>query len=186
MPVLSSCGYRFVLAALLLLADAASNLCFAAPAAASVVQSAGCIGLTVSDRDRSIDFYSRVLSFKKIAEHEIAGDSYEQLATVFGLRARTARLKLGSECITLSEYLAPRGPPAPVDGRSKDRWFQHIAIVVSDMGRVYQVLRQARAEHASSGPQRLPDWNPHAGGIRAFYFRDPDRHVLEVLQFPPG
>lgn len=38
----------------------------------------------------------------------------------------------------------------------------------------------------SEGPQRLPDWNPAAGGIRAFYFRDPDRHPLEVLQFPAG
>jgi catechol 2,3-dioxygenase-like lactoylglutathione lyase family enzyme len=41
-------------------------------------------------------------------------------------------------------------------------------------------------EHASSGPQRLPDWNPNAGGIEAFYFRDPDGHYLEVLAFPPG
>ena len=32
--------------------------------------------------------------------------------------------------------------------------------------------------------QRLPDWNPEAGGIRAFYFRDPDRHVLEVILVP--
>jgi catechol 2,3-dioxygenase-like lactoylglutathione lyase family enzyme len=54
------------------------------------------------------------------------------------------------------------------------------------MDRAYARLREARAEHASPGPQRLPDWNPSAGGIRAFYFRDPDRHVLEVIQFPPG
>ncbi len=39
-------------------------------------------------------------------------------------------------------------------------------------------------QHASSGPQRLPDWNKNAGGIRAFYFRDPDGHPLEILQFP--
>src|SRR5256712_3055111 len=41
-------------------------------------------------------------------------------------------------------------------------------------------------EHASSGPQRLPDWNKNAGGIQAFYFRDPDGHYLEILQFPKG
>lgn len=34
--------------------------------------------------------------------------------------------------------------------------------------------------------QRLPDWNQNAGGIRAFYFKDPDGHHLEILQFPPG
>jgi catechol 2,3-dioxygenase-like lactoylglutathione lyase family enzyme len=41
-------------------------------------------------------------------------------------------------------------------------------------------------EHASPGPQTLPDWNQNAGGIRAFYFKDPDGHPLEVLWFPPG
>jgi len=54
------------------------------------------------------------------------------------------------------------------------------------MDRAYAALRAARVEHASTGPQRLPDWNPNAAGIRAFYFRDPDRHVLEVIQFPRG
>ena len=34
-------------------------------------------------------------------------------------------------------------------------------------------------------PQRLPDSNPNAGGIRAFYFKDPDGHALEILQFQP-
>jgi catechol 2,3-dioxygenase-like lactoylglutathione lyase family enzyme len=38
--------------------------------------------------------------------------------------------------------------------------------------------------HASTGPQTLPAWNRGAGGIKAFYFKDPDGHPLEVLQFP--
>jgi catechol 2,3-dioxygenase-like lactoylglutathione lyase family enzyme len=54
------------------------------------------------------------------------------------------------------------------------------------MDRAYQRLRGHEVQHASSGPQRLPDWNPNAGGIRAFYFRDPDGHFLELIQFPPG
>ena len=54
------------------------------------------------------------------------------------------------------------------------------------MDAAYARLRAAKVEHASSSPQRLPDWNANAGGIRAFYFKDPDRHVLEVLQFPRG
>ena len=40
-------------------------------------------------------------------------------------------------------------------------------------------------QHASTGPQTLPDWNPNAGGIKAFYFKDPDGNHLEILQFPP-
>jgi len=53
------------------------------------------------------------------------------------------------------------------------------------MDRAYKWLRENRVQHASSGPQRLPDWNKNAGGIQAFYFRDPDGHFLEILAFPP-
>jgi len=162
----------------------------AAPAGAAAgpppVTAVDSVGLTVSDLDRSLDFYTRVLTFEKISENEAAGEAYERLYGIFGLRIRTARLRLGEECIELTEFLAPKGRPAPVDSRSNDRWFQHIAIIVSDMDRAYQWLRRNKVTHASPGPQRLPDWNPQAGGIRAFYFRDPDGHPLEVLSFPPG
>src|ERR1700757_2886925 len=143
------------------------------------------VGITVSDMDRAVDFYSRVLTFEKVSDTEVAGEEYEHLEGVFGLRIRVVRMRLGDEFIELTEYLAPKGRPIPVDSRSNDRWFQHIAIIVSDMDRAYSWLRQNKVEHASSGPQRLPDWNKNAAGISAFYFKDPDEHPVEVLQFPP-
>lgn len=144
------------------------------------------VGMTVSDLDRAVTFYSDVLTFQKIDETEVAGDAFERLHGVFGARARIARMRLGDETIELTEYIAPSdGRPIPADSRSHDRWFQHIAIVVRDMDEAYARLRAHRVRHASSGPQRLPDWNPNAGGIEAFYFKDPDGHVLEVIAFPP-
>ena len=89
-------------------------------------------------------------------------------------------MRLGDENIELTEYLAPKGRPVPVESRSNDRSFQHIAIIVSDMDKAYSWLRQNKVEHASPSPQRLPDWNKSAGGIRAFYFKDPDGHPLEI------
>jgi catechol 2,3-dioxygenase-like lactoylglutathione lyase family enzyme len=144
------------------------------------------IGMTVSDLDRSVSFFTRVLDFEKVSEGEAAGTELERLTGVFGSRVRTARLRLGDEFLDLTEYLAPRGLPAPADQRSNDRWFQHAAIIVSDMDRAYSRLREHRVEHASPGPQTLPAWNEKVAGIRAFYFRDPDGHALEVLMFPPG
>ena len=151
----------------------------------TLVKGVDSIGLTVSDLNRSVEFYSGVLHFQKVSETEVDGESYEHLAGIFGLRMRTARMRLGEESIELTEFLAPRGRPAPVDARSNDRWFQHIAIIVSDMDRAYQRLREHKVQHASPGPQLLPAWNKNVGGIRAFYFRDPDGHPLEVLWFPP-
>jgi len=141
------------------------------------------VAITVSDMDRAVDFYSK-LTFEKVSEVEVDGDAFEHLQGVFGLRVRIVRMQLGDEFIELHEYLAPKGRPIPVDSRSNDAWFQHIAIIVSDMDKAYKLLRQYKFEHASSGPQRLPDWNKNAGGIWAFYFKDPDGHPVEILQFP--
>ncbi len=151
-----------------------------------VVEAVEAVGMTVADMERSVQFYSTVLSFEKMSDVEVTGNGYERLQGVFGLRMRVVRLRLGQESIELIEYRAPKGRPIPIDSRSHDHWFQHIAVVVSDMDRAYQWLRQHNVEHASSGPQRLPEWNPNAGGIQAFYFKDPDGHPLEVLQFPAG
>jgi catechol 2,3-dioxygenase-like lactoylglutathione lyase family enzyme len=153
--------------------------------AAPLVTAVDSIGMTVSDMDRAVEFYTQTLPFVKISDNEVSGTDWEHLEGLFGLRMRVVRLKLGGETIELTEYLTPQGRPIPVDSRSNDRWFQHIAIIVSDMDRAYQWLREHKVRHASSGPQRLPDWNKNAGGISAFYFKDPDNHVLEILQFPP-
>src|SRR5687767_4136379 len=154
-----------------------------APVSARAVDS---IGVTVSDLERSKAFFQDVLSFTFEREFESAGREVELLTGVFGARTKTARLRLGQETIELTEFLAPRGRPYPADTRGNDQWFQHIAIITSDMAAAYRRLRERGVAHASTGPQRLPDWNPNAGGISAFYFRDPDGHFLEILQFPAG
>jgi catechol 2,3-dioxygenase-like lactoylglutathione lyase family enzyme len=155
------------------------------PPAKTRVEAVVSVGMTVRDMDRSVEFYSKVLSFEKVSDIELAGPEHERFTGVFGLRMRVVRMKLGEESLELTEYLAPRGRPIPFDSRSNDRWFQHVAIIVRDMDEAYKHLRKHKVAHASSGPQRLPDWNKNAGGIKAFYFKDPDGHHLEVLQFPP-
>ncbi|MGE3109363.1 MAG: VOC family protein [Phycisphaerales bacterium] len=150
------------------------------------VDAVASIGVTVSDLDRSVRFYTEVLGFTRESEAEVMGDNAERERGVFGVRARVARLRIGREAIELTQYLAPAGRPIPVDSRSNDGWFQHIAIVVSDMDAAYRRLRENGVRHASSGPQTLPRSNPNAGGIWAFYFKDPDDHVLEVIHFPSG
>ena len=153
---------------------------------AQLVKSVDAIGMTVADMDRSVEFFSKVLSFEKITDVEVYGPEYEKLQGLFGLRIRVARLKLGNELIELTQYLAPEGRPISPDWRSHDRVFQHIAIVVADMDRAYQQLRGHKVRYASTAPQTIPANNKAAAGIRAFYFKDPDGHNLEIIYFPPG
>lgn len=161
-------------------------LLFTSLSFAQIIKSIEAVGMTVSDMDRSVEFFSKVLSFEKISDVEVAGTEYERLQGVFGARMRVVRMRLGDEFIELTEYLAPQGRPIPIDSRSNDHWFQHIAIVVSEMDKAYQHLRSHKVRHASTGPQRIPDSNKAAAGIRAFYFKDPDGHNLEIIYFPPG
>jgi catechol 2,3-dioxygenase-like lactoylglutathione lyase family enzyme len=143
------------------------------------------IGMTVGDMDRAVEFYS-ALTFEKVSDVEILGDEFEHLEGVFGARARIVRMQLGSEYLDLTQYLAPPGRPIPVDSRSNDLWFQHVAIVVRDMERAFEKLRALKVQFVSTGPQTLPASIKAAAGIKAFYFRDPDQHNLEVIYFPPG
>ena len=159
----------------------------AATARAQLVSEVSRVGFTVSDLDASVAFFRDVLEFESVGERELAGDAIERGTGVFAARVRVARLRLGAEELELTEYLAPStGRAFPEATRGNDLWFQHVAIVVSDMEAAYAKLRTHRVRHASAGPQRLPDWNPNAGGISAFYFRDADGHFLELIHFPKG
>ena len=171
-----------------LVAVALSVAAAPAPArgASARVSAVEAVEVTVGDLERSIAFFTGVLQFEEVWEREVAGPDYERLHGVFGARMRMARLRLGDEHLDLVEYLAPQGRPFPPDSRSHDRWFQHVAIIASDMDRAYAHLREHGVRHASTGPQTLPESIPAAAGIRAFYFKDPDGHALEILQFPEG
>jgi catechol 2,3-dioxygenase-like lactoylglutathione lyase family enzyme len=149
------------------------------------VQAVESVGMTVADMDRAIAFYTNVLGCQKLSDVEVWGSTYENLQGLFGIRMRLVRLALGDEIIELTDYLTPGGRPIPVEQRSNDLSFQHLAIVVSDMEKAYQHLRSHRVQYVSTAPQKLPEFLKAAAGIEAFYFRDPDGHNLEIIHFPP-
>lgn len=174
---------RAALVGLLLAGPGSAALGVAAPAAVTSLDS---VGFTVADLSRSRAFFTEVLDFEPVADVEVSGDAVAHLQGVFGLRARVQRLRLGQETLELTQYLAPVGRTIPEGLRSQDHAFQHVAIVVADMAKAYARLRAHGVRQVSASPQRLPEWNPNAGGIEAFYFKDPDGHVLELIQFPAG
>ena len=161
-------------------------LLFVTAAAQAAVREVGAIGITVGDLDRVLPFYTNTLPFELKGITIASGRDQDALLGLSGTKTRSAELQLGAERITLTEHLTHKGRPIPPDSRSFDHWFQHIAIVVRDMDKAYEHLRRAKVKHVSTAPQTLPAWNKDAGGIKAFYFRDPEDHVLEIIWFPPG
>ena len=153
--------------------------------ASSAVTEVQSIGITVADLDNEVRFFTQVLPFKEVARSEAEGRTTDELLNLRDAQVRVVHLALGNERISLTEHRA-KGRRIPADSHSYDHWFQHIAIVVSDMDRAYAHLRKLKVKHVSTTPQTLPEWNPNAGGIKAFYFQDPEDHVLEIIYFPPG
>src|SRR5436190_8736189 len=150
------------------------------------VREVGGIGLTVGDLDRELMFYTNTLPFELVSISEANAREQGALLGLSDVKLRVASLKLGDERITLTEHVVNKVRPIPADSQSYDHWFQHIAIVVRDMDKAYEQLRQHKVKHVSTAPQTLPVWNKGAAGIKAFYFRDPENHVLEIIFFPPG
>ncbi len=160
------------------------------PARGQQAANVASVSITVSDLEKSLKFYTEILPFHLEKTYTLQGP---EIAQLFGFQEKNisiaiAELSLGKEQISLMNFQGSGHKPGkiPADSRSNDLWFQHIAIVVSDMGKAYQWLREKKVEHVSTAPQTLPDYLPNAAGISAFYFRDPDGHNLEIIHFPNG
>jgi len=158
------------------------------------VQKIRAIGLTVTNcvdakrlvvRHRSLNFYTQALHFELVSDITVAGQDYSDLEGVTDAKIRIVTLRLGDELIELMEYLNIDSKPIPSDSQSNDLWFQHLAIVVSDMDSAYTHLRSFPIQPISTAPQTIPPDNEASGGVRAFKFKDPDGHDLELIWFPP-
>ncbi len=140
------------------------------------------VTLIVSDLDRAEDDY--VTTFGCDVEHRDAVE--RSLTSVLGIPRASGRrslLRLGRERIELLEFADSMGRPYPCDSTSTDIWFQHMAIVVTDMSDAHRrvMSHPSFGPISRAGPVQLP---AEAGGVTAFKFRDRDGHPLELIAFP--
>jgi catechol 2,3-dioxygenase-like lactoylglutathione lyase family enzyme len=156
-------------------------LLFADVARAQVVEIER-IAVTVSDLDRTEAFYRDGLGFKTLARRSVSPPDGNR-ATDFPGPAEILTMGLGAERVEFIQF-ARAGRSYPSGSRASDLWFQHFAIVVSNMDAAYSRLQHVGFLPISlNGPQTLPKED---GRVRAFKFRDPDGHPLELIYFPDG
>jgi catechol 2,3-dioxygenase-like lactoylglutathione lyase family enzyme len=151
------------------------------------VQSVKMLGFTVADVDSEADFFTKVLQFEKISDFRVVGPEFDKMEGVFNANMRIVHLRLGEQVVELTQYVSPpTGRRIPVPSYSNDAWFEHMAIVVSDMDAAYKVLQENNVRQISAYPITIPRTNSGAAGIKAIKFHDPERHDLELIYFPPG
>jgi len=154
-------------------------------AAAWTIQGPRHAGITVSDLDRSLDFYCGLLGLelrlrRLYEEREIARIVDVPEATAFDIAF--IRIPGTSVEIELIEYQGcdRKG----WDGRPCDYGTGHFALAVDDIDALYEdlsargaVFRSAGAVEQVSGPRR---------GGKSVYLHDPDGYIIEFSQRPPG
>ena len=136
------------------------------------------VARNVVDLEKAQTFYARAIGFTPLGK--IVEDI--ELAGILGVsKVGSLRMQLGAQQIELTEC-SPAGATYPVVRRADDIFFQHIAVITTDIFAACARATQAGAVPISShGPQRLPR---ASGGVTTWKFRDPEGHPLEFLQFP--
>jgi hypothetical protein len=133
--------------------------------------------MTVADVERSVGFYSNVLSFEKVSDVEVVGSAYEQLQGVFGLRMRVAK----GPGIEFLEYLTPRdGRPMPTDARANDLMHWQTTLVARDITSVAHRLWAGK--FALVSPALVTLSGGQLGFTAGLLVRDPAGHAVQVIE----
>lgn len=139
-------------------------------------------GLTVSDIERSIEFYGSLFSLEEIARVEMEGPAVERNLDVPGAKILVVLLRGQNSILEFVQYLRPGGELFLL--RNCDVGAAHVCFAVDD---IEEFMRQLEAKGITpNGPPNDPIPDGPAAGSRFMYFRDPDGLTVEVLQPGPG
>src|ERR1700736_5076281 len=139
-------------------------------------------GITVSNLERSLEFWQNVLGFEFSHRAHQTGDMASQITGVAGAEIKIAVVKApGGHKIELLEYLAPSHRKEHVDLRPCDVGSVHVAFTVDNLDGVLQKIA-ASGWKAAGKPQTLQS-GPNAGK-RVVYVRDPDGTTIEFMEIP--
>jgi catechol 2,3-dioxygenase-like lactoylglutathione lyase family enzyme len=143
------------------------------------VQGINHFAITVTDMDRSLDFYTRLFGFEDSGVRlDLSGPFIETLQDIPGASLRAAVLRLSGLSFELLCYDAPAGHRSnPL--KSNDVGSHHLCFTVDSVDDEYERL-------VAEGVRFMSPPLDYQGGIRAVYFMDPDGNMLEMLSRAPS
>ena len=140
------------------------------------------VGYTVSDLDRSVEFWARLLERDPKARKTWDVPYLSRIQGYEDVKVEAAFFDLpGGLTLELIQYHNP--PHATVDMETYNVGNAHLSFVTDDLHRTFDRLRGA-AEPRSHEPVRI-EWGPYEGGYAA-RVRDPDGITIELVQLPEG
>lgn len=141
------------------------------------------VGLTVSDMDRSIAFYRDILGLEFQGEILMAGEETEKMFQKKNCQARVAYLN-GSKHIEvppveLIQFVDNEADKVPSDLFTTS--ISELCFYTDNIDETYRHLIENNIECLSE-PQYFNFTLQGFGKSKAFYFRDPDGIILEMMQ----
>jgi catechol 2,3-dioxygenase-like lactoylglutathione lyase family enzyme len=138
------------------------------------------VGITVSNLEKSIEFYQALTGLKVSNIDEIGGPRMAQTQGLDDTRIKYANLHLENINIDILEYVIPK--PEKTSYQNNQISAMHLCFEVDDINAAMQRLREIGVE-----PEGEPivfekgDGLKSGFGTAVAYFRDPDGTNLEII-----
>ena len=136
------------------------------------------IGLTVSDLETSLDFYTKILDFKVHKRAEESGDFIDKFIGIKDARLTTVKmLDANNNMLELVYYKSHREKPNNNRVRRlSEIGCSHFALSVTNLDELYEKLIDYGIEFTHP-VQTSPD-----GNVKATFCRDPDGTWIELVE----
>lgn len=137
------------------------------------------IGITVSDLDKSLEFYRDYLGFKVEKQMVESGECIDRFSALEGVNVTTVKMS-GTEPTGMIELLyyhshnddSPQSTDYPITRVG----CSHFALTISDLDSLYENLINAGI-HFNYPVQISPD-----GNVKIAFCRDPDGNLIELVE----
>ncbi len=129
------------------------------------------VGITVSDLDRAVDFYTDTFGLDVVAEFSVGGEAFAEAVGVAGASAAFAHLDAGDTVVELVEY-EPEGA-GTTTATLNQPGATHLGLSVDDVDTFYSDLA---TEVETVSPPRTTE-----SGTTVLFVRDPEGNLIEVL-----
>lgn len=139
------------------------------------------VGLTVSNLNASVDFYTSMLGCNIVSQQEKSGGYLSAIVGYPDAHVKMCHLRapVGDVIIELFQYLAPAATKVELEPRLIGN--PHICFAVPDLSSIHEELRDSGVRFISAP---IPiDTGVNAGG-KGLYLRDPDDVIIELFELP--
>jgi catechol 2,3-dioxygenase-like lactoylglutathione lyase family enzyme len=156
-----------------------------AEAALKLVKNLDHIAVTVSDLERSLQFYTGMLGFHEVERHRLEGETISTMAGKPGVVMQVVRLAIPETpgiLLDLQQYLEPKGGSSNAQLGMANH--SHFCFGVEDMASACDELA-AKGVRFVSAPVTFDlgaEWE--YGALKVVFLEDPDGFILELLEMP--